>query len=143
MTTKIGSGEQAAACDAIVDRLDAGAGPGRIDILDGARPANISDASPGTVLASPTFAEPAFGAANASGVATANAIVSDTAAANSGTATHARCFADGAAATDAVIEMLAGESDDAPTPQLIFDDAVIVAGGTVAISSFTFTVPGA
>lgn len=138
MTTKINTSEQNAACAAIVSRLDLGAGAGRTEIRSAPRPATIGSASSGVLLATCVFGDPAFGAP-ASGVATANAITSDTNASASGDAAYARCYADGAADNAASIEMAAGEAGDGA--QLTFDDKTIVAQGIVNISSFTFTVP--
>lgn len=58
-----------AACDAIVDALDAGAGASTIEVRTGSQPASANDAATGTVLATFTLADPGFGAAS-SGVAT-------------------------------------------------------------------------
>lgn len=69
MPLRIPTASQNAACDAVVDRADAGAGPGEIRIYSGAQPASANDAASGTLLATVTLADPAFGAA-ASGVAT-------------------------------------------------------------------------
>jgi hypothetical protein len=121
------------ACDAIVDDLDAGAGAGTIAIRTGAQPTNVGDADSGTLLGTLTFSDPAFGAA-ATGTATASAITSDTNADNSGTAGHARLKdSDGNIHSDMTCGQGAGD--------LSFDNNVIVAGGTIAISSLTVTVP--
>jgi hypothetical protein len=58
-----------ALCDVLVDRFDAGSGAGTIQIRSGTRPANANDAATGTLLATVTLEDPAFGAAS-SGVAT-------------------------------------------------------------------------
>ena len=60
---------QNAACDAIVDLADAGLGAATIDLRTGAQPASANGAATGTLLATFTCADPAFGAAVA-GVAT-------------------------------------------------------------------------
>lgn len=62
---------RSAMCDALVDRLDAGTGAGKIEIRDGARPATADAAATGTVLATVVLENPAFGAAT-SGVALIN-----------------------------------------------------------------------
>lgn len=121
------------ACDAIVDDIDAGAGAGTIAIRTGAQPTNVGDADTGTLLGTLTFSDPAFGAA-AAGVATASAITSDTNADASGTAGHFRIKdSDGNIVADGTCGQGSGD--------LSFDNAVIVAGGTIAISSFTVTIP--
>ncbi len=121
------------ACDAIVDDIDAGSGAGTIAIRTGAQPTNVGDADAGTLLGTLTFSDPAFGASS-TGTATASGITSDTNADNSGTAAHfrikdsdANIHSDGACSTSG--------SD------LNFDNATIVAGGTLAISSLTVTQP--
>lgn len=121
------------ACDAIVDDIDAGAGAGTIAIRTGAQPTNVGDADTGTLLGTLTFSDPAFGAA-AAGVATASAITSDTNADASGTAGHFRIKdSDGNIVADGTCGQGSGD--------LSFDNAVIVAGGTIACSSFTITIP--
>lgn len=132
---KISTAARNAACDAIVDLVDGGAGAGYIEIRTGAPPANCAAADSGTLLATLPMSDPAFGAAVA-GVATAAAITSDTNADNSGTAAHFRIKdSDGTV----IAQGTAGEAAD--TPNLVFDNKTIVAGGTVAISSLTVTVP--
>lgn len=121
------------ACDAIVDDIDAGAGAGTIAIRTGAQPTNVDDVDSGTLLGTLTFSDPAFGAA-ATGVATASAITSDTNADASGTAGHFR-IKDSTPAIHSDGTCGQGSGD------LSFDNNVIVAGGTIAISSLTVTQP--
>jgi hypothetical protein len=132
---KIGTAARNAACDAIVDLIDAGAGAGTLTIRTGAPPTNVSDADSGTLLATLTFSDPAFGA-SASGTATASAITSDTNADASGDAGHFRVKDSNG---NTIFQGTAGEAAD--TPDLTFDEKSIVAGGTVACSSFTVSVP--
>lgn len=121
------------ACDAVVDDIDAGAGAGTIAIRTGSQPTAVNDADTGTLLGTLTFSDPAFGAAS-TGVATASAITSDTNADNSGTAEHFRMKdSDGNIHSDGTCGMMSGD--------LNFDNNVIVAGGTIAITSMTVTVP--
>lgn len=120
--------------DAIVDSLDAGAGAGTIGVRTGTQPTNVGDADTGTLLGTLTHSDPAFGATNSSGVATASAITSDTNADNSGTAGHAR-FKDSTPAICFDCTCGQGSGD------INFDNNVIVAGGTIAISAMTTTVP--
>ena len=134
MATRISVAARNAAADGVVDLLDGGAGAGKIEIRDGTQPANPGTAASGTLLATLTLSDPAFGAATG-GVATANAITDDTNAAASGTATWFRAY-DGSDV--AVIDGSAGETGT----DLILDDAAIVAGGTVSISSWTVSMPG-
>ncbi len=135
---KISTAMRNAACDAMVDLIDGGAGAGVIRIRTGAPPTNVGDASSGTLLGTCVFSDPAFGSAS-SGAATANAITSDSSADASGDAGHFRIYADGASDTSALAQGTAGNSGD--TPDLVFDNKTIVAGGVIAISSMTFTMP--
>lgn len=121
------------ACDAIVDDIDAGSGAGTIAIRTSTQPTNVGDADNGTLLGTLTFSDPAFGSSS-SGTATASSITSDTNADNSGTAGHFRIKdSDGNIVADGTCGLGSGD--------LSFDNNVIVAGGTIAISSFTVTVP--
>jgi hypothetical protein len=126
-----------AACDGIVDLVDAGAGAGIIRIYQGTQPANPQTAHGSILLATLTFTDPAFGNA-AAGVATASAITSDTSVDATGTAQWARVLdSDGIDPTDAVMDMDIGQASGT----LDFDDTSFIAGGTAAISSMTVTVP--
>ena len=101
-------------------------------------PANCAAADSGTLLAELTFSDPAFGNGGASvtGRADANAITSDTNANNSGDAGHFRVYDSNDVCVD---QGTAGVAAD--TPDLVFDDKAIVAGGTVACTSFQVTQP--
>lgn len=102
-------------------------------IRTGAQPTNVGDADTGTLLGTLTFSDPAFGAAS-SGTATASAITSDTNADASGTAGHFRVKdSDGNIVFDGTCGQGSGD--------LSFDNSSIVAGGTIACTSFTLTVP--
>lgn len=129
MALRLATATRNASCDAIVDLLDSGT----IQIRTGAQPTNVADAAQGALLGTLTFNAAAFGAA-ATGVATAAAITSDTNADASGTAAHAR-----------ILDSVAGIHSDCTCGQgsgdISFDNNVIVAGGTIAISSMTITVP--
>lgn len=132
---KIATTLRTAMCDAAVDLIDGGSGAGTIAIRTGSPPTNVSDSDSGTLLGTLTFSDPAFGNAS-SGVATASSITSDTNADASGDAGHFR-IKDSNAAT--LIQGTAGESAD--SPDMVFDEKSIVAGGIIAISSMTITVP--
>ena len=136
---RLSTAARTAACNAIVDLLDGGTPPGRIEIRVGAQPTNVNDASSGLLLGTLTFANPAFGAAS-SGVATVTpSIVSDTSADNSGVAGYFRCYAGASGDTTAILQGGCGEAAD--TTDMTFDNKTVVAGGTIAITSFTVTVP--
>lgn len=132
---KISTAARNAACDAIVDLVDGGAGAGTIGIRTGAPPATPATADSGTLLGTLTCSDPAFGAAS-SGTATASSITSDTNADASGDAGHFRVYDSN---SNVIFQGTAGNSGD--SPDMTFDNKSIVAGGTIAISSFTVTVP--
>lgn len=114
-----------AATDAVVDLIDGGAGAGTLEILDGA-----------TVLAILTMSDPAFGAAAASGLATASAITDDASANADGTADGWRCKDSNG---NIVMTGEARASGDADLgEELVLDNTSITRGQTVSISSFTY-----
>ena len=116
-----------AVADAEGDMLNSGT----IQIRTGAQPTNVDDAAGGTLLGTLTFSATAFGSPS-TGVVTANAITSDTNADNSGTAAHARILTSAPAIhSDATCAQGSGDFN--------FDNNVIVAGGTIAVSSLTLT----
>lgn len=138
MTTRITQAGAAACCDAIVDLLDAGSGPGYIEIRTGAQPASVATAASGTLLGTLTLSDPAFGAATVASpaVATANAITSDTSADASGTAAWFRAYdSNGLGVIDGDITATGGGGD------LELDDVSVVAGGTIAVTSWTVSMP--
>lgn len=133
MAFRLSTSARNAACDAVVDLIDGGAGAGTIAIRTGSQPTNVGDADTGTLLGTLTFSDPAFGAAS-TGTATASSITSDTNADASGTAGHFRI-------KDSSPAIIADGTCGQGSGDLSFDNNVIVAGGTIAISSFTVTQP--
>lgn len=124
-----------AMCDACVDAIDGGTGAGTLKIYTATRPANANTAVSGqTLLATLTFSDPAFGAANTSGVATANSITQDSSADATGTAAWARIET---STPGTVMDISVGTSG----AELNLDSVSIVAGGTVSVSSMTVTMP--
>jgi hypothetical protein len=132
---KIAGASASASADAVVDRLDAGSGPGTLVIFGSACPDDADDADAGTTLAVLTFSDPAFGAASG-GTATANTITADTSANATGTA---MCFrakdSDGNVVFQGTITT-AGSGGD-----LILSSTSITSGQSVAISALTYTQP--
>lgn len=116
------------AADAVLVRANSGS----LRIYSGTAPANIDAALGAAVLlATLPLSATAFGAAS-SGVATANAITSATAAA-SGTASFFRVLeSDG---TTGVYQGTVGTSG----AELNLSTVSILAGGTVSVSSMTYT----
>jgi hypothetical protein len=133
MALRLATAARNAACDGIVDLIDGGAGAGTIAIRTGAQPTNVGDADTGTLLATLTFSDPAFGAA-AAGVATASAITSDTNVDATGTAGHFRI-------KDSNSNIVADGTCGQGSGDLSFNNSSLVAGGTCAITSFTVTQP--
>lgn len=131
MALRLSTAARNAAADAIVDLLDP-SGPGTIRVRTGSQPTNVGDADTGTLLGTLTFSATAFGSSS-TGTATANSITSDSSADASGTAAHFRVYANSGIIMDGDAAQGSGT--------LNFDNATIVAGGVIAISSFTLTVP--
>ena len=111
-----------AACDAIVDLLDAGAGAGTLEF----------QTSGDVEVATLTFSDPAFGAA-ATGVATASAITSDTNA-TGGTVAKFRVFDSD---SNEVLSGSVGTSGQ----DINLNTLSVAASDTVAVSSLTVTMP--
>lgn len=132
MAFRLSTSARNAACDAIVDLLDVG-GTATIRVRTGAQPTNVGDADSGTLLGTLTHSATAFGAASV-GVATAAAITSDTSADASGTAAHFRNYSGGGTC------IMDGDAAQG-SGTMNFDNTTIVAGGVIACSSYTVTVP--
>lgn len=126
-TYRQGTATRNAANDARAALLNSGT----IQIRTGTQPTNVSDGPTGTLLGTLTFGATAFGASS-NGVATANAITSDTSADASGTAGYGSLVTSGAVIQG---DCTCGQG----TGDIDFDNNVIVAGGTIAISSMTLT----
>lgn len=136
--TRIDNSAALAACNAIVDLLDAGAGAGLLRIYSGSAPTNVDDAPTGDLLAELTLNDPAFGNAadaNPGATATANAITADNSANNTGTAGYFRAVdSDGNAVIQGDITASGGGGD------LEINSTSIAAGAKVEVTSWTFTV---
>jgi hypothetical protein len=129
---KISNLARSAAADAVVDLIDAG-GAGSLAVRTGSAPTNTTDADSGTLLATLAFGATAFGSAS-SGVATANAITSDTSIDADGTAAHFRIKS---GAGTVIAQGTVGTSG----ADINFNSVTFVTGGTAAISSLTYTQP--
>ena len=141
--TKIDTTCAAAMLDTLVDLLDGGTANGEVHVFVGTTNADASVSPAGTLLAKLECSATAFGAATdaSPSVATAAAITSDTSAAATG---EAGCFWAGACDSAGTINAgksqgSAGVSGD--SPDLVFDDDMIVIGGTVAITGWTISLP--
>lgn len=117
---------------------------GRINIYTGSQPATAATAASGTLLGTLTLASDSVTAGASSGTMTFATITSDTSADASGTAGWGRIYR-----TSDTAPGSAGDSDDRRLDFAIstsgsdvnFDSVTFVAGGTIAISSLTVTLP--
>lgn len=135
---KVSTAVRNAACDATVDLVDGGSGAGTIGIRTGPAPTNPSDANSGTLLATLTFSDPAFGNSS-TGTATASAITDDSSADATGTPEHFRVYDSD---NNCIWQGTAGASGGGAELQFTgLSGGQIISGGTVSISSFTVTMP--
>jgi hypothetical protein len=128
-----------AALDALLAKLNVGGTAGHIKIFTGAMPATCETADSGTNLATLTLSTTAFPASTDPGstglaTATANAITSDTNAANTGTAGYFRAYD---SAGVCIVQGTVGTS----AADMILNTTSIVAAATVAITSWVVTLP--
>lgn len=117
---------------------------GRINIYTGSQPATANDAASGTLLGTLTLATDAVTSAAASGSLSFATITSDTSADASGTAGWGRIYRTGdtapgsaAGTTDHRLDFAISTSGS----DVNFDTVTFVAGGTIAISSLSATLP--
>jgi hypothetical protein len=118
-----------------VDAITATIGSnGKLRIYDGTQPTDADTAiGAQNLLADLALSATAFGAASG-GTATANAITSDTSANNTGTATWGSFLTSGDVRK---IDFSVGTS----SANLVLNSVAISSGATVAVSSFTATIP--
>jgi hypothetical protein len=113
-----------AACNGVVDLIDAGSGAGTL---------RIYTASFATLLATLTFSDPAFGNA-ATGVATASAITADSSADATGTAAVFRFYD-----SDST-EVLSGTVGTSGA-DINFNTVSWTSGDNISVTSLTVTMP--
>lgn len=131
---RLSNAAASAAANAVVDLIDAGAGAGTLKLYGATIPTNADTATSGQTLgATLTFSDPAFGAAT-NGVATADAITSDTSADADVTVVWGR-IADSDGNT--VMDITVGTSGE----DLNFNTNILATGATVAVTSLTYTQP--
>lgn len=135
MATRLPTATRNAACDAVVDLLDGGPAAGTIKIYTGTQPTTANDAVAGTLLATVTLADPAFGASS-TGVATLSGTPLSASGVAAGTAGWAR-FADSTGATvmDGSVTATGGGG------QIELSTTSISTGVTVQITGGTVTMP--
>jgi hypothetical protein len=125
--------------DSFDDEVNVGSTASVLDVRTGAQPADPDTAATGTLLATLTFSDPAFGAATdgaPGGLLTASAITQDSSADATGTAGYFRIRATGTGADD----VADGECGTAGA-DLNFNTTSITAGSAVSITSMTVTMP--
>lgn len=140
MATRISTAAAAAACNGVVDLLDGGPAAGYLEVRTGSQPASVGTAASGTLLGTLVLSDPAFGNATSASpsVATASAITSDATADATGTAGWFRAYdSTGVAVIDGSVTASGGGGD------LQLDSTSIVAGGSIAISSWQVSHPTA
>ncbi len=123
----------------ILDQVESTAGTAPIlTIRTGSAPANCGTANSGTVLATLTLPSDWMNAASG-GTKTLLGTWTDTSADNPGTAAHFRIH-DSTATTchvqGTITSTLVGTGD------MLLDNAVLAAGQSISITSFTLTAPG-
>ncbi len=123
-----------AAANAVVDLLDAGAGPGTLKIYSGSMPADGDTTPPGTLLATVTLEDPAFGSAAALAAALADPDAVTISA--SGTAAVA-LWEDSDGNNVFVCDV--GSGGDGAALQLA--TVALSSGGSLDITGFTYTQP--
>lgn len=134
MTLTLAVAMRNALCDLLADSLDAGAGAGKIEIRSGTRPADPDTTATGTLLATVTCIDPAFGNA-ATGAATLTDPVAVTAV-GAGTATWFRAMdSNNAAKFDGKVTATGGGGD------LTLTTTAITVGLSVDITGGTLTQP--
>jgi hypothetical protein len=134
VATRISTAAQNAAANAITALVDAGPAAGTVQVRTGAQPASANDPATGTLLATFTLEDPAFGAAVA-GVATLDATpILTTTGVAAGTAGWFRMLdSTGAVVLDGAVGTVG--------QQLNLNTTSISIGLTVEITSGTLTMP--
>lgn len=132
MAFRLGTTMRNNGCNGIVDTIDQGSGSGKLKIYTSTQPGSVGGTY-GTLLSTLTFSDPAFGNSS-TGTAAASSIASDTNADASGTAGTFTI-------TDSDDNVLADGTCGTSGTDMVFDNNVIVAGGTTACSGFNVTQP--
>lgn len=135
MAIRLSTAARNAAADAVVDLVDAGAGAGTLKIYTGAQPANGDTEGSGTLLATVTFADPAFGAASG-GTATATDPAAVTAVGTGTAASFVVEDSTGANVLNGTVSATGGGGD------LQLSSTSLATGITVDVTSFTYTQLG-
>lgn len=133
---KLSTATRTAMANAIIAQIDAAAGAATLKFYTGTQPAGPDTAITDQVLLGTlTCSDPA--ATASAGVITFDAITQDGASDNSGTPTWAR-LADNSGAAVADFDV----TNNAGTGAIKLNTTTVVAGGPIAMTSFTITMPG-
>lgn len=135
---RISNAAAKAMADTFDDQVNIGSTASVLDVRTGAQPADPDTTATGTLLATLTFSDPAFGAASdgaPGGLLTASAITQDSSADATGTAGYFRIRATGTGADD-VADGECGTSG----ADLNFNTTSITSGSAVSITSLTVTM---
>lgn len=136
MTIRLPVATRNTAANAVADLVDAGAGPGLIRIYTGAQPASADLAPTGTLLATFTTNDPAFGAAS---TGTANLVVAPviaTAGVAPGNAGWFRLLdSTGATVLDGSVTATGGGGD------MIMSTVTVSVGLALQLTAGTITMP--
>lgn len=141
MATRISNAVALAKCNAAVDLVDGGSGAGKLLLRTGAPPTNCEDADSGTLIATFTLPDPAFG--NAADIApgaraTAGSIdpVNAAAASNAAEAKYFRVKD-----SDDVVIFQGTCTASGGGGQMTIDNMDIASGQEITITSLTYTQP--
>jgi hypothetical protein len=135
MTTIISTGARNAAADAIADLADAGAGAATVQIRSGAQPANPGTGASGTLLATVTLGDPAFGDA-ATGVCTLSGLPLAATGVADGTAGYFRLLD-----SDALAIMDGSVTAEGGGGQIELNTTTISTGVDFELTAGTITMP--
>jgi hypothetical protein len=132
--------------NAVNTKLNGGLGDAIVNIYTGGQPANCEAAETGTLLGTCIMNVVPFGAATdqAPGARlTANAITAEISAVSAGTAGYFRAYSsDGGTDGSKLICHLQGTAGEAAdTTDMTLDEKVIILGGTIQITAWTFDLP--
>lgn len=136
MGISLSDAARTAMVSALRDQIDAGSGPGYVEIRTGSKPATVATGATGTLLATVVLADPSGSAAT--GVLTLSGLPkTDTAADNTGTAGWFRVYdSTGAGVLDGTVSGTGGGGD------MEVDNPSLVTGQTFSIvATSTFTMP--
>lgn len=140
MAVQLATATVNAMADAVDALVNGGSAAGTVKVYSGTQPVNANTAITGTLLATFTLDNPAYGAASA-GVITLGAVPLSTTGAAAGTATHFRIASGGTGGVGTVYD--GSVTATGGGGQLQLNSVSISVGVTVQITSGTLTMPAA